>query len=215
MRKTKTKILSKRSEVRKAFPKGIENLEIGSGSNPEPGYVHLDIQANLPDLDILSDVRKMPIPDNYVSGHVRAVHIMEHFCHPEYAGKDLIKRYGTTTEVLKEVYRVLKPGGKFLIVTPDLRKIAKSTADRKIDDYWTQRWFVGGHNDEYDVHHWLWTKEDAYRWFAEAGFKDLREWNPITTKMDLWKMKWSKDSKGNKDWHKVEWYHWLFFEGTK
>ena len=204
MKKTKTKILSKRSEVRKAFPKGIENLEIGSGSNPEHGYIHLDIQDNLPDLDILSDVRKMPIPDNFVSGHVRAVHIMEHFCHPKYAGKDLIKRYGTTTEVLKEVYRVLKPGGKFLIVTPDLRKIAKSTGDKKIDDYWTQRWFVGGHNDEYDVHHWLWTKEDAHRWFAEAGFKDLKEWNPIKTRMDLWKTKWSKNSKGNKDWHKVE-----------
>jgi len=144
----KLKVFTNKTAVKRAFPNGISKLEIGSGNNPENGYVHLDIQRGLPKLDILSDVRKMPIPNNFVTDHVRAVHIMEHFCHPKYAGKDLIKKYGTTTDVLSEVYRILKPGGKFLIVTPDIRKISSSISKRKIDDGWTQRWLVGGHNDE-------------------------------------------------------------------
>ena len=65
------------------------------------------------------------------------------------------------------------------------------------------------------MNHWLWSKEDAYKWFKEAWFKDLKEWNPVKTKVDLWKLKWSKNNKNNDDWYKIEWYHWLFFEGTK
>lgn len=216
MKKQNKKLLKTVGEIQKAFPNGIDQLEIGSGSNPESGYVHLDIQADLPHLDILSDVRKMPIPDNFVSGHIRAVHIMEHFCHPEFGGSQLIEKYGTTLDVVKEAYRILKPGGSFRIVTPDLEKIGQSIHKKRIPMEWLQRWCVGGHNDEYDVHHWLWTKQDATTWFTKAGFKDLTDWNPVQNKRDVWSLKWNtKIESGNTDWHKIEWYHWLFFQGTK
>ena len=208
-------MLTSRQQVRKAYPDGIQKLEIGSGMNPEPGYIHLDIQDDLPDLEILSDVRKMPLPDNFVSEEIRAVHIMEHFNHPEHSGKDLRNRYGTTIEVVKECYRVLNPGGKLRIVTPDFRKIAVSEAKRRVPRKWLQAWTVGGHLNEYDVHHWLWTHEDAEKWFSEAGFHTLNDWNPIRgprTFMLNWD---TPDTSGNMEWHRIEWYHWLFFEGTK
>ncbi len=210
------KICTTRKQVRAKYPNGIEKLEIGSGTNPEPGYVHVDIQAGLPKLDILSDVRKLPIPDNYVSGEIRAVHIMEHFCHPQHAGAELQKRYGTTSDVLAEMHRVLKPGGKFCIVTPDFEKIAQSASKKRVPTEWLQRWSVGGHLNEYDVHHWLWTKADATRWFAAAGFTNLTDWNPIQGWRRVLKLNWKAvGQNGNKDWHDIEWYHWLFFEGTK
>jgi predicted SAM-dependent methyltransferase len=215
MKKQNHKIYKTINEIVKAYPNGIERLEIGSGSNPEPGYVHLDIQADLPDLDILSDVRNMPLPDNFVSGEIRAVHIMEHFCHPEFGGDELAKQYGTTLDVIKEVYRVLKPGGKFKIVTPDLEKIGVSIAKNRIPMDWLQRWCVGGHNDEYDVHHWLWTKSDAEKWFAQVGFIDLNDWNPYRG-LKKYLLNWTtNDKQGNMEWHRIEWYHWLFFEGVK
>lgn len=209
-------MLKTRDAIKKKFPKGIEKLEIGSGSNPEPGYVHLDIQSGLPDLDILANVRNTPVPSNFVSGHIRAVHIMEHFCHPQDSSAAMRKEWGTTLEVVKEMYRILKPGGKFLIVTPDFDKITASNFLGRVDKYWLQRWTVGGHRDNYDVHHWLWTHDDAKKWFHEAGFKDVKDCNPIQGWKARMRLKWrTPATRGNMEWHKIEWYHWLFIEGTK
>jgi len=201
-------------QVLKKFPHGIDKLEIGSGSNPEAGYVHLDIQKNLPKLDILADVRCLPLPNNFVVDHIRAVHIMEHFCHPQHAGKAMIRKYGSTLEILKECYRVLKPGAKLKIVTPDFARIARSAFLKRVELETLQQWSVGGHDNEFDVHHWLWTHEDAYHWFAQVGFKDLQDWNPIDKK-EMIKLNLIKSAPGGKNWYRFEWQHWLFFEGTK
>lgn len=203
------------SAVKKAYPQGIDKLEIGSGDNPESGYVHLDIQPST-DLDILSDVRKMPIPDNFVTGEIRAVHIMEHFCHPQFASKKMQKSIGTTLEVLTEAYRILAPGGQFYMVTPDYEKITQSAAKKRIPFDWLQRWTVGGHLNMFDVHHWLWTKHDAEVWFAKVGFVKLHDCNPIPEWRALLGLNWQAPELGsNPDWYKTEWYHWLFFRGTK
>ena len=108
------------------------------------------------EFDIVGDARKMPIPNNWIFKEVRAVYIMEHFCHPKYSSKEMRKKYGTTFEVVKECYRVLKPGGKLKIV------------------------------------------------------------NPVKLLFSSWRLKWNtSDTPGNKDWHNIEWYHWLFWEGQK
>jgi len=209
-------ILKTRSQIHRVFPNGIDKLEIGSGNNPESGYIHLDILPHLRGLDIQSDVRKTPIPNDYVSKEIRAVHIMEHFCHPKYSGEPMRKKYGTTLEVLKEMYRILKPGGEFYMVTPDFEKICASSADKRVRNYWLQRWAVGGHENEYDTHHWLWTFEDAQKWFKKAGFKDCRNCNPTKSLFGIPLLNWwTKDIQGNMSWHRIEWYHWLFVRGRK
>ncbi|MEX0895718.1 MAG: hypothetical protein WDZ94_02145 [Patescibacteria group bacterium] len=207
--------LKTKQAVKKHFPNGIKKLEIGSGDFPEPDYVHLDVQPS-PDLEILGDVRQMPVPDNFVSEDVRAVHIMEHFCHPDYSSQAMRTEIGTTLAILEEVYRVLKPGGRFVMVTPDFEKITASAAKRKVPAHWLQRWSVGGHRNEYDVHHWLWTKQDARQWFEEVGFVECTDWNPVQGWRQLISLDWTApEIDENPDWFKIEWYHWLFYEGKK
>lgn len=208
-------MLTTKADIRSAFPNAIEKVEFGSGHNPEPGYVHVDIGHNLPDLDICSDVRHTPIPDNYVVSEVRAVHILEHFCHPEYSKPAMQRSIGTTTDVLKEAYRILRPGGKLRIVTPDFEKICSSSHLKRVDPYWLQRWMMGGHEDQYDVHHWVWSMADARKWFRDVGFVKCQDWNPISSDEEQ-KLQWKTPAKsGNAAWHAIEWYHWLFYEGTK
>ncbi|NCN82887.1 MAG: hypothetical protein GW947_02870 [Candidatus Pacebacteria bacterium] len=211
----KKKTLSTKKQVILAYPNGIDKLEIGSGENPETGYVHVDIQAS-DKVDILADARKLPLPDNFVKKEIRAVHIMEHFCHPEFSSAQMRKDIGTTVEVLEEMYRVLAPGGKFFMVTPDFEKITKSAAGHKVSFDRLQQWSVGGHLNMFDVHHWLWTHADANKWFTEIGFVSLADCNPIRKKQIIWDLNWQDPHEGdNSTWFKTEWYHWLFFEGIK
>jgi len=209
------KFITTKTQVLKAFPNGIEKFEIGSGTNPEPGYVPSDIQPS-PEVSILADTRKLPLPDNFVREEVRAVHIMEHFCHPEFSSEQMRRNIGTTTEVLSEIYRVLSPGGRFFMVTPDYEKICISAANKKVSFDRLQRWTVGGHLNNFDVHHWLWTHADARNWFGEVGFVDLEDCNPVNGWKNQRKLDWQDPlTKPNQNWFKTEWHHWLFFTGTK
>jgi len=99
-------------------------------------------------------------------------------------------------------------------VTPDFEKIGESLTHKRVPNEWLQRWSVGGHLNEYDVHHWLWSHQDAETWFQNAGFHSCRDWNPIQGRR-AWLFQFMKPQPGTPHWHEFEWFHWLFFEGTK
>ncbi len=53
-------------------------LELGSGNHPTPGYVHLDINPDAKDVDVVADFRTaMPLEDNSCE-EVLAVNTLEH-----------------------------------------------------------------------------------------------------------------------------------------
>lgn len=75
---------------------------------------------------------------------------------------------------------------------------------------------MGGHLNMFDVHHWLWTKQDAQQWFSKVGFIELEECNPIQGWRTVHSLNWTDPQQGNNPtWYRTEWYHWLFFRGTK
>jgi SAM-dependent methyltransferase len=83
-------------------------LDIACGSNKQPGFVGIDIQA-LPGVDIVQDIEKFPwvLPDECASLAV-ASHIVEH-----------IDPHGFTfVNFMNEIWRVLKVGGQLAITTP-------------------------------------------------------------------------------------------------
>lgn len=88
-------------------------LEVGCGYNPQPGYVHLDVRP-LKDVEYVCDFSKdrLPFNDGAV-GEVLANHVIEHIS------------WRKLPFVVAEWSRVLAPGGKVFLRTPDLKFICQ------------------------------------------------------------------------------------------
>ncbi len=92
----------------------VKKLEVGSGFNPHPGYVHVDVRPGLPQLDKVCDFSKSKLPyKNGEFGEVLANHVIEHIS------------WRKLPFVVSEWARVLTPGGKLVLRTPNLRFIAE------------------------------------------------------------------------------------------
>ncbi|MEM4160617.1 MAG: methyltransferase domain-containing protein [Thermoplasmata archaeon] len=92
-----------------------QRLNIGCGKDIKPrseGWINLDC-IPLPGVDVVWDIKKTPWPfkDNQFD-FIYCSHILEHI--PHYIGRD----EDGLIIVMKEIYRVLKPGGKIEIKVP-------------------------------------------------------------------------------------------------
>jgi len=83
-------------------------LNVGCGSDVKEGYINID-ERDIPGV-VQGDVRNLEYADGSVD-EVVALDIIEHFSIYEYK------------QVLAEWLRVLRPGGRLLIKTPDIEKI--------------------------------------------------------------------------------------------
>ncbi len=116
------------NNTKKYLPPGSLILEGGCGTGQQvfklqkSGYrvIGIDyaektveiVKKTKPELDIrLGDVRKLNFPDSYFDGYW-SFGVIEHF----YKGYD---------EILKEMYRVLKPKGILLVTFPHMNKLRK------------------------------------------------------------------------------------------
>ena len=93
--------------AKKPAAKVIENirLDIGCGINKKAGFIGVD-QYKLPGVDVVMDVRKKwDYADNSVE-EINCSQFLEHL-----SGLERVQFFN-------EAYRVLKPGGKMIIITP-------------------------------------------------------------------------------------------------
>lgn len=124
-----------------------KKLEIGSGNRPLPGYEHLDIDPNCPDLDYCCSMDKIPVESD-VFDEIVSIHTLEH------------NSWRKGQDTLKEWYRIIKVGGKVRIEVPNLRWICKAYLENGQD--WHDS-FLGLHpNEQKHIHmngfhsHTLW-----------------------------------------------------------
>lgn len=116
-----------------------KKLEVGSGHNPQPGYVHLDVRPGLPSLDKVCDFekKKLPFPDNSFT-EVLGNHVIEHIS------------WRRLPHVVSEWARVLVPGGKLVLRTPDLYFIinrclgGETTPEHPRDESFIKEHLTGG-----------------------------------------------------------------------
>jgi SAM-dependent methyltransferase len=85
---------------------GSRRIEVGSGLNPLPGYIHVDIDPDSFKVDVLVRGNALPFGDSWAD-EVLNVHMLEHVPPP------LLKA------TLREWHRVLKDGGELEIHTPN------------------------------------------------------------------------------------------------
>lgn len=94
-------------------------LEVGCGMNPQPGYMTLDV-IKAPHINYVCDFSKEPLP--FHNDHIDEIlsnHSIEHVS------------WRVLPFVLGEWFRVLKPGGKVFLRTPDLEFICRLYLSRK------------------------------------------------------------------------------------
>lgn len=132
-------------------------LEIGSGMAPQPGYEHLDARPDLPDIDHVADIRRpLPFPDGTFD------EVMSRSCIEHVSWRDV-------RGVLQEWGRILKPGGRIDIWTPDFEYLCRRYLAR-LDDSHLHATLVeaaGTHLGGYDAAAWAIIKMFGGQDYAE------------------------------------------------
>jgi predicted SAM-dependent methyltransferase len=156
-------------------------IQLGSGGNPKPGWINVDLFAQ--GADIALDLREeLPFPSNMAS-LVYSEHLFEHLEYPHDA-----KRF------IGEVYRVMQPGGTFCIVVPDASKALAAYANpadpffkenRRLRSYLALENPTLMHHVNYTFrsdgqHKYAYDAETLWQVLRDAAFTDVaqREFDP-------------------------------------
>lgn len=150
-----------------------DKLHLGSGKVVIPGWFNIDFDEDFPEVHHLDLRQPLPFPDSSVS-LIFSEHLIEHL--PKADGLNL----------LKECYRVLKPGGKLRFGWPDFTKhlgayLHKDRTYRKgmrkhmgpnLSGSWDE--FFSDLLYSWD-HRYMYTPKLLTRYFKEAGFKRIKQ----------------------------------------
>lgn len=149
-------------------------LHLACGHDYTEGYINVDLYA--PEdakCDVRFDVMKLPYPDNSID-EIKAFHIIEHF------------HFFEVKDVLNEWYRVLKPGGRLWIETPDFlescRSFVEGSPTMNIEDwrillynhFFAHPWVPG------QTHKFLFTESQLTTNLSWAGFKIIKRSAPAS-----------------------------------
>jgi len=118
-------------------------LQIGAGGNPLPGWLNTDLEPTNNQIVYLDAMEPFPFADQEFD-YVFSEHMIEHI------------HYKAGVNMLHECFRILKPGGKIRIATPDVERLVglfsqpKTTAQRRYIE-WSMTDILGLYNTEKSV----------------------------------------------------------------
>jgi len=156
-------------------------LHLGAGPNIINGWFNTDVELRGKDVYFLDVSKRFPIEDQTFD-YILSEHLIEHFT------------YQDGLCILKECYRVLKPGGTIRIATPDIDKII-GLRSRDKNELQTRyiKWhidnFSPGINGNHDIfvinnafnafgHKFLYDELTLRNSLEEAGFLNIIRCSP-------------------------------------
>jgi len=137
---------------------GQVKLNLGCGLDKKPDFINVDLREEVQP-DIVHDLeKKLPFPDCSVD-EIIAKDVLEHFS------------FRKVRQILRDWFRVLKPGGKIYIQTPDLEAIARKVI-LSGQFNWEQMsyWVYGGQDYETNYHKAGFTIPELKKLLEEIGF---------------------------------------------
>src|ERR1700722_13285432 len=111
------RIRNSRWQLRSSRVRSLQYLDLGCGPNTHENFINLEYRWS-PKIDLCWDVSQgIPFPDRSLRG-VFTEHCLEHF------------PLSVAEKVIREVYRVLVPGGRVRIIVPDAEIYLTRYTDR-------------------------------------------------------------------------------------
>ena len=113
----------------KTSTKNKQCLNLGSGLDPQPGYINCDINPEVNPDKVIDVLKVFPYEDSSID-IVRAYDFLEHI------------PLGKTIQVINEIWRVLKPDGIFDSFTPDAEFGQGAFQDPTHLSFWVENSFL-------------------------------------------------------------------------
>jgi predicted SAM-dependent methyltransferase len=143
-------------------------LHIGCGEKILPGYIHID-KKSYPHVDYVTDCSDLHMFDDNSVDLIYACHLLEH-----------IERYNID-KVLREWFRVLKPGGVLRLSVPDFESLIEV-----YDKYKDLELILGplyGRGNEYNKHYVTFDFRYLKKRLQIVGFDEVRRFSWQNTEL--------------------------------
>lgn len=158
----------------------VRKVQLGAGTNNKEGWLNTDIEP-LSGQAFLDATERFPFPDQSVH-YIASEHVFEHISYKQGLG------------MLKESFRVLAPGGKVRVATPDLDRFVALFKEAKTPEQqkyllakteWHE-WPSTPDQECYILnlvlrewgHQFVYTPKLLKAGLEAAGFKDIRRYEP-------------------------------------
>lgn len=138
-------------------------LHIG-GKVRVPGWMVLNALPG-PHVDVLGNCKDMSQFADGSCAVVYASHVLEHLGYD----KEL-------PDTIREIFRILQPGGQLLLSVPDLDTLCGLILDKTLtpeERYYSMCMLFGGRSSEYDIHYAGLNEEFLRAYLSSCGFTDL------------------------------------------
>lgn len=139
-------------------------LNLGCGEYTDVEFINMDA-VPFRKTHIVGDIQNLGMFPTGSVDMMYASHVIEH-----------VPR-GNLTKTLREWHRVLKPGGVLRFGVPDFDALIQmyQRSGNDVESIVNQ---LLGQDGEYDDHHTIWNRAYAEKILREAGFREVREWEP-------------------------------------
>jgi predicted SAM-dependent methyltransferase len=148
------------------LPDGPIKLDICGGEFPYGhGFLNVDVRP-LPNVDIVADITKGLNFADHTVDEIVSCGTLEHFYIP------------TVLKILKEMWRVLKYGGKLTVGVPNMNAILSAFQQGEMNFQLFNQYIYGSVQKDinpYNVHRSIWDAERMINAMTEAGFTNVEE----------------------------------------